>query len=646
MSRSRHRSAVAILLLAFILQFDPLLASSDHAAFLQPPRPGRPPPMLLPLYRSPPSSSSIDGSRFSGRHLQGSDQGQRPNARMRLYDDLLSNGYYTTRLLIGTPPQEFALIVDSGSTVTYVPCDSCEQCGNHQDPRFQRELSSTYQPLKCNPDCTCDSDRSQCTYERQYAEMSSSSGVLGRDIVSFGNQSDLTPQLALFGCENSETGDLYSQHADGIMGLGRGDLSIVDQLVEKGVISDSFSLCYGGMDVGGGAMILGDISAPSDMIFSSSDSGRSPYYNIKLKEIHVAGKALSIDPNVFDRKYGTVMDSGTTYAYLPEEAFAEFKTAILNELHGLQRISGPDPNYNDICFSGAGSDVSELSKAFPAIDLVIGNSQKLSLSPENYLFRHMKVHGAYCLGIFHNGRDPTTLLGGIIVRNTLVVYDREHSRVGFWKTNCSDLWGRLHMSDVPVPSASPPEVPTAAMALANASSGPPNYELPGEEHVGVLIFDVLLSMNYSDLKPHISELSGVLAQELGVNSSQVHLMNSISHENGSLVTWEIFPQGSLNHFSKSTAELIIYSLAEHQAQLPETFGNYRLVQWDVQPPPNWFWWEQHYVAALVSIIVLLILGLSAYGIWFAWRWRQQNAVPYKPVDAAIDEQELQTIVTE
>lgn len=104
--------------------------------------------------------------------------------------------------------------------------------------------------------------------------MSSSSGVLGEDIVSFGNQSELHPQRAVFGCETTETGDLYSQHADGIMGLGRGDLSIVDQLVEKGVISDSFSLCYGGMDVGGGAMILGSVSAPSDMVFTHSDPDR------------------------------------------------------------------------------------------------------------------------------------------------------------------------------------------------------------------------------------------------------------------------------------------------------------------------------------------------------------------------------------
>lgn len=104
--------------------------------------------------------------------------------------------------------------------------------------------------------------------------MSSSSGVLGEDVISFGNQSELTPQRAVFGCENSETGDLYSQHADGIIGLGRGELSIVDQLVEKNVIGDSFSLCYGGMDVGGGAMVLGGISPPSDMVFADSDPGR------------------------------------------------------------------------------------------------------------------------------------------------------------------------------------------------------------------------------------------------------------------------------------------------------------------------------------------------------------------------------------
>ncbi|KDP32026.1 hypothetical protein JCGZ_12487 [Jatropha curcas] len=234
---------------------------------------GATPALILPLFLSPSNSSKQLSN--PPRHLLGSNASARPNARMRLYDDLLLNGYYTTRLWIGTPPQRFALIVDTGSTVTYVPCSTCEQCGNHQDPKFQPELSSTYQPLKCNPDCNCDDEREQCIYDRRYAEMSTSSGVLAEDFISFGNQSELEPQRAVFGCENVETGDLYSQHADGIMGLGSGDLSIVDQLVEKGVISDSFSLCYGGMNIGGGAMVLGSLSPPSGMVFTYSDPVRS-----------------------------------------------------------------------------------------------------------------------------------------------------------------------------------------------------------------------------------------------------------------------------------------------------------------------------------------------------------------------------------
>ncbi|KAH0729938.1 hypothetical protein KY289_001126 [Solanum tuberosum] len=91
------------------------------------------------------------------------------------------------------------------------------------------------------------------------------------------------------------------------MGLGRGDLSIADQLVEKHVISDSFSLCYGGMDFGGGAMVLGGINSLSKMVFTHSDPLRS--------------------------------------------------------------------------------DVSQLSKSFPSVDMVFINGKKLSLAPENYLFK-------------------------------------------------------------------------------------------------------------------------------------------------------------------------------------------------------------------------------------------------------------------
>ncbi|KAK8693128.1 hypothetical protein V6N13_070722 [Hibiscus sabdariffa] len=632
--------------LFFVLsQSNPYTSSSP--LLLPPPYHGAPSAVILPLYPSPRNSSRTFSN--SPRHLLRSDShSSHPNARMRLYDDLVLNGYYTTRLWIGTPPQQFALIVDTGSTVTYVPCATCEQCGRHQDPKFQPDLSSTYQPVKCNLDCTCDTDRAQCIYERQYAEMNSSSGVLGEDVMSFGNQSELVPQRVVFGCENEETGDIYSQHADGIMGLGRGDLSVVDQLVGKGVISDSFSLCYGGMDIGGGAMVLGGISAPSDMVFSYSDPVRSPYYNIDLKEIHVAGKQLCLNPSVFDGKYGTVLDSGTTYAYLPEAAFLAFKEAIFKELTSLKHVRGPDPNYNDICFSTASSDVSELSKTFPTVEMVFGHQQKLSLSPENYLFQHSKIHGAYCLGIFQNEKDPTTLLGGIIVRNTLVTYDRGRSKIGFWKTNCSELWERLHIPGAPSPSPSShgkgnsTESPTTS-----APGGSPHYDLPEEIQIGKITLDMSLSTNYSYLKPQINKLTEVIAKELDVNASQVNLLNFTSEGTGSLVRWAITPSGSSTYISHESATNIISRLAEHRVRLPDTFGSYQLVQWKVEPSMKRTWWQQNYTAAVVVVIVVVIItivvGLSVYGVRGMWRHRQQMVNTYKPVGAAVPEQELQPL---
>lgn len=606
-------------------------SSPSTSLLLRPPHGGPRQSMLLPLFLSPPNPR---------RHLQGSDPQTHPNARMGLHDDLLRNGYYTTRLWIGTPPQMFALIVDTGSTVTYVPCSTCEKCGRHQDPKFEPELSSTYQPLQCNLDCNCDSEKVHCVYDRQYAEMSSSSGVLAEDVLSFGNLSELQPQRAVFGCENQETGDLYSQRADGIMGLGRGDLSIVDQLVEKGLINDSFSLCYGGMDIGGGAMVLGGISPPIDMVFTQSDPVRSPYYNIDLKEVHVAGKPLMLNPIVFDGRHGTVLDSGTTYAYFPEPVFIAFKDAIMKELNSIQKIQGPDPNFNDICFSGAGSDVSELSKTFPVVDMVFGNGQKLSLSPENYLFRHLKVRGAYCLGIFQNGKDPTTLLGGIIVRNTLVMYDREDSKIGFWKTNCSELWERLQIS------GAPPQMPSAPGREPPPTTAPtqvPDHVLPGELQIKQITCDMLLNVSYPNLKPHIAELAQFVAYDLGINSSQVRLMNFTPSGNDSLIRLAIFPAGSSNYFSNATAKSIIAQFAEHHVQLPGTFGSYQLVGWNIEPLEKRTWWQQNYLVVFLAVVVTIIIGLSAFGMWFIWRHRQQMLNAYKPVNAAAPEQELQPI---
>jgi len=146
-----------------------VVVAGDSGEVLLLPNEGSRPAMILPLHHSVPDSSVSDFS--PRRQLQRSQSQGHPNARMGLHDDLLRNGfvsftaslpfvsfkifshfylfiylffvimcvlengmsrYYTTRLWIGTPPQRFALIVDTGSTVTYVPCSTCQHCGKHQ----------------------------------------------------------------------------------------------------------------------------------------------------------------------------------------------------------------------------------------------------------------------------------------------------------------------------------------------------------------------------------------------------------------------------------------------------------------------------------------------------------------------------------
>lgn len=51
------------------------------------------------------------------------------------------------------------------------------------------------------------------------------------------------------------------------------------------------------------------------------------------------------DQERYEEGYGTVLDSGTTFTYLPTEAFQHFKEAVTAFAldHGLHSVKGPDP---------------------------------------------------------------------------------------------------------------------------------------------------------------------------------------------------------------------------------------------------------------------------------------------------------------
>lgn len=58
--------------------------------------------------------------------------------------------YFYATLQLGTPAKSFEVIVDTGSTITYVPCAQCgDQCGSHHAVRSVLPLPASLVTCKC-----------------------------------------------------------------------------------------------------------------------------------------------------------------------------------------------------------------------------------------------------------------------------------------------------------------------------------------------------------------------------------------------------------------------------------------------------------------------------------------------------------------
>lgn len=79
-------------------------------------------------------------------------------------------------------------------------------------------------------------------------------------------------------------------------------------------------------------------------------------------------------------------------------------------------------------------------------------------------------------------KGDTWKCAGIVVRNMLVTYDRFNQQIGFFKTNCTDLWSILP-ADAPIspPPAAPPaneQAPPVESPTAPPLSTPSPAPLP------------------------------------------------------------------------------------------------------------------------------------------------------------------------
>jgi hypothetical protein len=129
-------------------------------------------------------------------------------------------GYYAANVCIGSPGTMHQLIIDTGSSMTAVPCATCTTCGRHKNPKYNPSRSLTSERLGCkNPPfhmrCSrC--ERAQCGYSVSYTEGSQIRGAVFTDHMHFGDGPKSFTERMVVGCQTFETGLFKGQVADGM----------------------------------------------------------------------------------------------------------------------------------------------------------------------------------------------------------------------------------------------------------------------------------------------------------------------------------------------------------------------------------------------------------------------------------------------
>ncbi|PWA64730.1 aspartic peptidase A1 family [Artemisia annua] len=358
-------------------------------------------------------------------------------------------GLYYTKVQLGTPPRDYHVQIDTGSNVLWVNCKSCNGCPTsirqHIPVEFYDSSSSSTSSLITCSDSLCsqasqwsECSKSKCTFRFQYGDGSGNSGYYVSDLMHLNTMgvdsgSSNSSAKVVFGCSTSETGNIRTDGVNGIFGFSQHSMSVISQLSSQGVAPDSFSHCLVGSGNGGGILVFGQIMDPN-MAYTPLVQSR-PHFSVNLQSISVKGQTLSIDPSTFSipgNQEGTIIDSGTTLAYLPQDALTLLKDAISQ---AVSQSAQPVISREDGCYIFT----SSVSSIFPLVSLNFQGGSSMHIRPQDYLLQDNSKGGAevWCFGFRSYLTPGPTVLGDLVLKDKIIVYDLGGQRLGWSDYNCS-----------------------------------------------------------------------------------------------------------------------------------------------------------------------------------------------------------------
>ncbi|ETS75443.1 Vacuolar protease A [Pestalotiopsis fici W106-1] len=314
------------------------------------------------------------------------------------------NAQYFSEISIGTPAQEFKVILDTGSSNLWVPSQSCGSIACYLHSKYDSSASSSYK-------------KNGSDFEIRYGS-GSMKGFVSQDTLNIG---DLKIKNQDFAEATSEPGLAFAfGRFDGILGMGFDRLSVNGivppfyQMVNQGLIDEPVFAFYLSSENG---------DESSEVIFGGVDKD---HYTGKITEIPLRRKAyweVDLDSISFGdetaelENTGVILDTGTSLIALPTD-LAE----LLNKEIGAKK--GFNGQYTVDC---------SVRDGLPDISFKL-SGYDFAISAYDYI---LEVQGS-CISTFM-GMDfpapvgPLAILGDAFLRKWYSIYDLGKGTVGLAK---------------------------------------------------------------------------------------------------------------------------------------------------------------------------------------------------------------------
>jgi len=311
------------------------------------------------------------------------------------------NAQYFSEISLGTPPQTFKVVLDTGSSNLWVPGSECSSIACYLHTKYDASSSSTYK-------------KNGTKFEIRYGS-GELSGYISNDVFQIG---DLKVKHQDFAEATSEPGLAFAfGRFDGIMGLGYDTISV------KGVVPPFYNMIDQGLlDEPVFSFYLGDTNEQqeSEATFGGIDES---HYTGKLIKLPLRRKAyweVDLDAITFGKETaemdntGVILDTGTSLIALPS-TIAE----LLNKEIGAKK--GFNGQYTIECDKRA---------SLPDLTFTL-TGHNFTIGPTDYI---LEVQGS-CISSFM-GMDfpepmgPLAILGDAFLRRWYSVYDLGNNAVG------------------------------------------------------------------------------------------------------------------------------------------------------------------------------------------------------------------------